>query len=921
MGNPLKVENDTSGVTKIDRGKQITEMFRGSFAHTTALIRNAFYEEFGEKDRDGYPTSDFWIADYFEDFVIASGSELGPSQYYQVDYTREGDEVSFADQADWGIVELTFEPANSAPAEEAAGEVPTDGLAEEAEEPVKDAVLEAAPDRYLGRGSKIREQVSFTVGLIEAVEGKPRVIRAVVAQADEINKNGRRYRDAVLQEAVADAQLNLRESLTQGRAILLGEAEHPADKRQKPRFLETIVKWTDVQYEGGEVFVDGEMIENSLGKDAIVTMEAGVLPGISLRGRGEIKTVREGKESVKEVQWIRFTGFDLVLNPSFEDAAVTVLETEQLDSTEENVMDPENVTESVAEVVDEQAMRDEIRAELEAEQTQAAVDAEQARVVAMEAELRESMGLEEGADISEAIEARNARLNELEAGRQLAEAADYIQEQLEDADYPENTMGHFTGLIGEPANIEEATAAFKNAKGLMDAFLADMKLQSRGFVSGNQIDVVGDVLEQERGVPSFAGPADEIAESLSRENGHMRRQLVDPRNVNERFTADYLKRYDEAYKHHLINEARQWAEAATTTPLNLPYTVVRAVVEEAFPELVAASLFDVQSVNASPMRLWYEVAFAAESGAAVTITDEEVTSSEDDWADLVGARVNYGSVVVTSDPAGTTFDEGDDYVIDHVEGRIKALSTGSITTSQALLIDYTYKAYRKGEGLGIERARTTLSYQTLDQAADRLATQITSEAIVFSRSQLGYDVVGGNITAMVKDLLRTIDGNLFANALSEVLAVSSNSGGTWTTASDALSVLEGYIGVAKVKIANRYYQPTGIVMSLTNSDVLSNSDRFTSAGARPDAQLDPAGYVGRIKGLPVFASTEFPDGYILVCNRQLVMHRVFQPLQLKGPIAVSDSNQKVVASEEYYAEEYNGTAVPVAGKGSTVKIA
>ena len=43
-------------------------------------------------------------------------------------------------------------------------------------------------------------------------------------------------------------------------------------------------------------------------------------------------------------------------------------------------------------------------------------------------------------------------------------------------------------------------------------------------------------------------------------------------------------------------------------------------------------------------------------------------------------------------------------------------------------------------------------------------------------------------------------------------------------------------------------------------------------------------------------------------------------MQLKGPFPVIDSSQTQVPSEEYYAEEFNVTAVPVPGKGATVKI-
>ena len=79
------------------------------------------------------------------------------------------------------------------------------------------------------------------------------------------------------------------------------------------------------------------------------------------------------------------------------------------------------------------------------------------------------------------------------------------------------------------------------------------------------------------------------------------------------------------------------------------------------------------------------------------------------------------------------------------------------------------------------------------------------------------------------------------------------------------------------------------------------------------------GYVGRLKGLPVFESTEHSDAYIVIANREIVHHRVFQPMILKGPYPSYSSN-KLLASEQYYAEEINGSAAPVPEKAATVKI-
>jgi hypothetical protein len=347
------------------------------------------------------------------------------------------------------------------------------------------------------------------------------------------------------------------------------------------------------------------------------------------------------------------------------------------------------------------------------------------------------------------------------------------------------------------------------------------------------------------------------------------------------------------------------------------------IIAEALPQLVASSVFDVTTTDQSPSRIYYE-AYVGESGASVAITDESVVmpgTANSGWKALAFKRLTPGTVTVTSSPAGTTYAEGTDYIIDYANGQIKGIGTLA-DTAATLLVDYTYSAIRKGEGQPIERGRVALTYKTLEIAADRLATEITSEAIVFSRMQLGWDAVGRTIAALINQIRRKIDQGMFYAALTAALSVANNSGGSWTSSGTDYDIVVRAIGAARVKVANRYYQPTAILMSLGNSDLVANWEGFTQAGQRPGDSLMGNGFVGSLKGLPVFGATEFPDGYILVFNREIVMHRVFQPMTIKGPYPTYEAaTQKLIAAEQWYAEEYNGTDAPVPEKAAYVVVA
>jgi hypothetical protein len=75
-----------------------------------------------------------------------------------------------------------------------------------------------------------------------------------------------------------------------------------------------------------------------------------------------------------------------------------------------------------------------------------------------------------------------------------------------------------------------------------------------------------------------------------------------------------------------------------------------------------------------------------------TVTDESIAAKTGKYIDLANKNITAASVVVTTDPAGTTYVEGTDYEINYAMGWFKALSGGAIADNAALLIDYAHGA-------------------------------------------------------------------------------------------------------------------------------------------------------------------------------------------------------------------------------------
>ena len=757
-------------------------------------------------------------------------------------------------------------------------------------------------------GKQGRFQETLVQSMLVESAGDVKRIKAVGITSDVVNGNKRRYPRAVLASAVAKLNGNLRESAGQGRLIATGEAEHPGDKSGRPNILETVVKWEAASLDAsGQVLLEGVILPTAKGRDVQVLAENGVPIGVSMRGYGSFTLVEEAKSSIQQVTDLTITGFDLVAQPS--DPNGRLMESQQPGESEvsEGAKPKESKAmnlEELSKLLQENPkLRESLMGQLGLTDLKA---------------LAESLGAKSVEDLTRQFESAQKASKELEQ-RKLQESIDAaITESCKDLKYGDLNADFMAAVRkAAPATVEAVKPLIEAKRVEWDALFAKTKLASMGKGSG--VQVMGPMFERDTGRPEFVRAAFALNESLVKAGEGHRRDVLKGDSPAEIFAARALERFDTLHQAKLLQEARMFEEAEQTSDLNLPYSVARMLIEQAYPELIAANVYDFGVTDMSPARIYYE-AYDGESGAAPAVVDETVTAVHNTWVSMANKRLRPGTVVVTNSGNTTTYVDGTDYVIDYEVGAIYCFSTGAITNSQSLRVDYTYDKFRAGEMVAIQRAKNTLTYTTLDMAADRLAMQISNEAIVFSRSQMNYDAVTRTLGNLARLVRRKIDKDILYKGLSRSLIQANNSGGTWTAASDAVSQFVEKLGVAKVKVYNRNYVPTSIIMSVTNADRLSNWDGFKRDGF-PNAVLNAAGFAGGIKGLPIFASTEYPDTYAQVVNRELVAHRVMQPAVFKGPFPSYDSNANLIGADQYYMEEFNGSLVPVDQKTAHVKIA
>ncbi len=904
----------------IEVSRPIAEMVKGSLEYAQDAVRRAFYARVPGDMREPAFVK-YAILDTFADYVIVS--EYGrdkPDEFYRIPFTQNGDGITFAPAAEWEPVELAYKPVAepAAEAEKGPGGFFTTAellaAADAAQESVTQQPVpqtEAVTPRRI-TGKRLDEDHAGTLRLLEGADG-PKRIKAIGICAGVVNGNHRRYSAEVLRAAVADLRQHLHESAGQGRAIyLLGEAEHPESKARRPSLREVVVKWDDAQFNEAtrQVELDGHLIETEAGKDIQALIAGGVMPGVSQRARGRSRYVEENGDRVEEVTELAITGYDLVMEPSDPVAGVTLAESDDDDAAQGAAVE-DDMTLTPEQLAEMLRAQPELVTGLVAEQVKTLADAQTAQATAQ-------IISEQTAAVDAARAETHAAQAELAEIKRQQDIAAALAEQTADLPYGPARNKLFVEAVrdAKPATVADVAALVTAKRTEYDAVLAAEKLRGMGM----DIQVVGPVIETATNGdwPEYAKHAFEFNEALIKRGEIQPWSPAKPRNQNEKIAKLMLERFDKLYKSDLAREAKLFDEAETAAGLSLPYGVSRAILSAVWPTLVATGLFDIGVTDQAPVYIYYEE-YAEESGKHVAVSDEAVTLQTGEWVSFAHKRLQPGTVVVQLANDSGTYHEGTDYIIDYTNGAIWGLGA-NIADNTPLHVDYHYDAIREGEGSAVQEAKATLSRALMDIQADRLATNINHEAIVFSRSQLGWDATARTLMMLVNEIRRRIDANLMFDALSAGLGVAANTGGTWTSATDPIVDFVSYLGVAKDKIAKRYYEPNGILMSSTRADAVANWDGFTAAGKRPDADLNVNGYIGRLKGLPVFSSTEFSDAYALVFNRQHLFHRVFEPMSIQGPFQAYNSG-KLVDAQQWMAREYNGTLVPIKTKAAYVAIA
>ncbi len=112
-------------------------------------------------------------------------------------------------------------------------------------------------------------------------------------------------------------------------------------------------------------------------------------------------------------------------------------------------------------------------------------------------------------------------------------------------------------------------------------------------------------------------------------------------------------------------------------------------------------------------------------GAAQPVRGEQFTSNHDSWVDLNQANLVPATNIVRDPSTGTVYSLGSDYDLDRSQGRIKVLSSGSMSDATTYEVDYEYKTQgsytASGAGSDPDTIVRTISNLASNRACEQAA--------------------------------------------------------------------------------------------------------------------------------------------------------------------------------------------------------
>jgi hypothetical protein len=167
-------------------------------------------------------------------------------------------------------------------------------------------------DRIVATPHELTDFRPIKLQVTESADGTGKVrVRGEFARCDQATQNGRVYSRSLFEREVGRMTKDL------SARKVFGELDHPTDGRTLLTRVSHVITGLEVQ-EDGTVIGEADILDTSRGQDLKALLKSGCSVGVSSRGTGSTKTLKDGKEEVQEDY--RLMTFDFVAEPADQTA-------------------------------------------------------------------------------------------------------------------------------------------------------------------------------------------------------------------------------------------------------------------------------------------------------------------------------------------------------------------------------------------------------------------------------------------------------------------------------------------------------------------------------------------------------------------------------------------------------------------------
>lgn len=157
--------------------------------------------------------------------------------------------------------------------------------------------------------SELTESAECLIEADDKTGEKRHFITGVFMQAEQKNRNGRIYPKHIMEREVAAYQKLIDSKRS------LGEMSHPSGPQINPERVSHMI--TKLWFEDNNIYGKAKLLNTPMGVLAKNLIDEGVQLGVSTRGMGSVKQMREGYSLVQDDY--RLNAVDIVTDPSGPD--------------------------------------------------------------------------------------------------------------------------------------------------------------------------------------------------------------------------------------------------------------------------------------------------------------------------------------------------------------------------------------------------------------------------------------------------------------------------------------------------------------------------------------------------------------------------------------------------------------------------